>query len=64
MLLEEAVGARGRVASVEGDRLARPLAAEAEVAPGLDVLGAALAGLGEDSVELLQGQLLESYNFV
>ena len=38
VLLEVAVGARRRVAAVEADRLVRPLARQAEVAPGADVL--------------------------
>src|SRR5262249_28360308 len=55
VLLEVAVGARGRVAAVQADRLVLPLPGQAEVAPGRDVLRrAALARLGEDRVELLQ----------
>ena len=43
VLLEESVRAGGGVAAVEADRLARPFAGEAELAPGRDVfLGAAL----------------------
>ena len=44
VLLEEAVGARGGVAAVEADRPARPVAGQAELAPGRDVGLVARAG--------------------
>ncbi len=60
MLLEIAVGARGRVAAVERDRLAGELARHAGLVPGGDiVLGAAAARPREDRVELRQRQALD-----
>jgi hypothetical protein len=60
MLLEVAVGAARGVAAVEADRLVLPLAVEAEVAPGADVgLRATGAILGEDRVDLLEGEARE-----
>src|SRR4029078_13024127 len=60
VLLEVAVGAGSRVAAIEADRLAAPAAlAEAGLAPVVDRLAAAGVALGEDAVDLLEGQALD-----
>src|SRR5882724_1720223 len=60
VLLEEPVGARSGVTSVEADRLAGPFTGEAELSPGGDVFLIALATrFREDRVDLRDGQALD-----
>src|SRR5262245_14405193 len=60
VLLEEAVGAGRRVAPVETDGPARPVAGQAELTPRRDVvLGALPPGLGEHRIGLGDGHALD-----